>query len=39
VAEEATQRRKDTWTQDNDNRVAAWNAQLEWDRAEHVEQE
>ena len=30
---------EDTWTRDNDNRIAAWNAQLEQNRAEQEAQE
>jgi hypothetical protein len=39
TAEEATQRMKDAWTQENNVRVAAWNEQLERDQAERDEQE
>jgi hypothetical protein len=39
TAEEATQLIKDTWTREIDNKVAAWNAQLEQDRAEQVKQD
>ena len=35
--EEATQRMKDTWTRENDRKIAAWNEQLEQDRAEQEE--
>jgi hypothetical protein len=37
--EEAPQRMKDAWTQENNVRVAAWNEQLERDQAERDEQE
>ncbi|KAH9033900.1 hypothetical protein EDB85DRAFT_2073728 [Lactarius pseudohatsudake] len=35
--EEATQRLKDTWARENGVKVAAWNAQVEQDRAEQEE--
>ncbi|KAF8270236.1 hypothetical protein EI94DRAFT_1699011 [Lactarius quietus] len=34
TAEEVARQMREAWTQDNDARVAAWNAQLEKDRAE-----
>jgi hypothetical protein len=39
TAEEAAQQMRDAWTRDNQNKVAAWNIQLEQDRAEATEQE
>ena len=36
---EANQQMKDVWTQDNDNNIATWNAQLEQDRVEAAEQD
>lgn len=39
TAEEATQRMKEAWARENDRRIAAWNAQLEQDRAEQEERD
>ncbi|KAF8486915.1 hypothetical protein DFH94DRAFT_6796 [Russula ochroleuca] len=39
TAEEATQRLKDAWTRDNDNKISTWNAQLKQDRPETAIQE
>jgi hypothetical protein len=39
TAEEATQRMKDAWTQENNIRVAAWNRQLELGQAERDERD
>jgi putative NADPH-quinone reductase len=38
TAEEATQRLKDTWAQERDQRVIQWNIQLEQENAELEEQ-
>jgi hypothetical protein len=38
-AEEATQRMREAWTRQNKCKVAAWNEQLEQDRAEQEEQD
>jgi hypothetical protein len=39
TAEEVARQMREAWTQDNDARVAAWNAQLEKDRAEQDQQD
>lgn len=39
TAEEVARQMREAWTQDNDARVAVWNAQLEKDRAEQDQQD
>ena len=39
TAEEAARQMKEAWTQDNDARVATWNAQLEKNRAEQAKRD
>ena len=39
TAEEATQRMKDAWSQENGRKIIAWNVQVEEDRAEREQQE
>ena len=39
TAEDAAQQMKDTWARENQRKIAAWNIQLEQDRAEQEEQD